>query len=250
MPSRRAALAGIAVVLALVVGVEAVKAGGTSTEEVLSVGVQPVYPVAPIVPGATACQRPLGVTESFDRVRFNVGTFGKPGPALLVSVVDQDSKQTLGWGRVVPGWVDNGTAKDVKVGTIRPGHLVAVCVRNEGSVRAYVYGDFYNGRFGTGPLGVTPTNTTNSADVDDVPMAGDESIALLRTNPPSLLARVPALFRHAAAFRPPFVGAWTFWLLAALALVGAPFALWAAVTRVADAEQPAEDGRYPDSPRP
>jgi hypothetical protein len=247
MRSRRGAAVGIAVAVVLGVGGALAGAAGSRTEEVLTVGVLPVYPLAPLVPGATACQAPLGITESFDRVHFNVGTFGRPGPPLVVSVVDQGSKRELGWGRVAPGWVDNGTAQDVNVGAVEPGRQVAVCVRNEGSVRAYVYGDYYNGKFGTGPAGVTPTNSTNSASVDDIPITGDISIKLLSSGPRSLLARVPALFRHAAVFRPALVGAWTFWLLGLLILVAAPVALWRAAVSAtmenADADpEPMRDG--------
>jgi hypothetical protein len=228
MPSRRAAAIGIGVIVLLVLAAELVAAGTSRTDQVLSVGVQPVYPVGALTPGATACQQPLGVTESFDRVHFNIGTFGKPGPPLYVSVVDQQSKAELGSGRVAPGWVDNGTAQDVNVGRIPPGHLVGVCIRNEGPVRAYVYGDFYNGRFGTGPLGVTPTNTTTSAVVDKVPLDADLSIRLLSSSPRSLLARFPAILRHLGTFKPPWVDAWTFWLLAILIVAAAPLALWRA----------------------
>ena len=241
MPSRRTALVAMAVVL--------VAAASKSSDEVESVGVKPVYPVAPIAHGATACQQPLGVTEGFSRVRFNVGTFGKPGPALAVTVRDEATLEQLGSGHVSAGWVDDGSAKDVQVGSIPTGRRVAVCVQNEGQVRAYVYGDFYNGRYGTGPLGVTPTNSTNYATVDGQEMSGDMAIALLRSSPRSLLARVPAMFVHAGSFRPPLVGAWTYWLLAALILLAAPLALWSALVRAAGSEEAPDDRRYPDSSR-
>src|SRR4051812_27669344 len=122
MSSRRTAL--VALVAVLVAGVAAVliSAASKTSTEVQKVNVLPVYPVAPIVQGASACQRPLGITESFDRVRFNVGTFGHAGPPLTVSVKDEDSLKELGSGEVKPGWVDNGGAQNVEVGTIPTGH--------------------------------------------------------------------------------------------------------------------------------
>jgi hypothetical protein len=250
MRSRRTATIALAVALLLGVGGVLVAAASKSTDQVVSVGVLPVYPVAPIVEGATTCQRPIGVTESFDHVRFNVGTFGRNGPPLSVRVVDERSGDELGRGRVQPGWVDDGTAQNVDVGTVDGGHRVAVCVRNEGPVRAYVYGNYYNGRFGTGPLGVTPSNTANFATVDGEAITGDLSLALLRSSPRSLLARVPAIFEHASAFAPAILGPWTFWLLAALILVGAPVSLWMALARAAAVERSQDDRRYPDSSRP
>jgi hypothetical protein len=249
MRSRRTALVALVALLVLGVAGVLISAASKSSDEVQSVGVLPVYPVAPIGLGATACQEPFGITESFDRVRFNVGTFGHAGPPLSVIVRDEDSDEELGHGQVQAGWVDNGTAQVVDVGSISTGHRVSVCVRNEGRVRAYVYGDYYNGAYGTGPLGVTPTNSTNFATVDDHELTGDISLALLRSSPRSLLARVPALFSHAGTFKPPVVGAWTFWLLAVLILVGAPLGLWAALSRAGDAERAPEARRYPDSPR-
>lgn len=251
MRSRRGAAIAIAVAVLLGVGAVLAAASSKSSDEVANVGVPAVYPVAPIVQGATACQAPIGITEDVNRVRFNVGTFGHTGPALTVIVRDDASKQQLGSGTVQPGWVDNGSAQNVDVGTVPSEHRVAVCVRNEGPVTAYVYGDFYNGRFGNGPLGVTPTNTTNVATVDNhVLQEGDMEFALLRSSSSSLLARIPDLFDRAVAFRPPIVGAWTFWLLAALLLVGAPLALWKALVRAGAAEGSPDDRRYPDSSRP
>lgn len=237
------------VALVLAVGGVLVAAASKSSEQVASVGVLPVYPVAPIVQGATACQRPIGITESFDRVRFNVGTFGRSGPPLLVRVLDQESEEELGSGQVRPDWVDDGSAQDVNVGTVPSGHRVAVCITNQGPVRAYVYGDYYNGAYGTGPLGVTPTNTTNSADIDHVGLLGDMSLALLSSSSRSLLERVPAIFEHSAAFRPPIAGTWITWLLAALILVGAPIALWAALVRAGRMGRSEDERRYPDSSR-
>jgi hypothetical protein len=203
--------------------------------------VNPVSPVAPVKPGATVCQQPFGISETFDRVRFNAGTFGKPGTPLVVSVSDAHSGAELGSAQINAGWVDNGTPRDVRVGPIRPGPAVAICIRNRGKVPTYVYGDYYHGAFGKGPLGVTPTNSTSVAYLDGVALEGDLALWLRSTKPHTELSWIPALFRHAAAFKPPFVGAWTFWLLALLLAVGAPLALWAALrsaTRATDASLP------------
>ena len=240
MRSRRAAIAIAAVVLAVVAG-ELVFAAGKSSDLVQSTYVNPVVPVAPVKPGASVCQQPFGISETFDSVRFNAGTFGKPGPPLYVSVTDQDSRAELASGAVRQGWVDNGEAQNVDVGSVKPGPSVSVCIRNGGQVTTYLYGDYYHGAFGKGPLGVTPTNSTNIAYVDGVPLEGDVALSLHSTEEHTRLSWIPALFRHAAAFKPPFVGAWTFWLLALLLIAGAPLALWAALrsaTRDEDASLP------------
>ncbi|MEA2412917.1 MAG: hypothetical protein QOC77_3478 [Thermoleophilaceae bacterium] len=234
---RRAAFAIAAVVLAVVIG-EIVFAAGSSTDLVQSTYVNPVVPVAPVEPGSTVCQQPFGITEAFDRVRFNAGTFGKPGPPLFVSVTDQGSRAELASGQVRRGWVDNGKAQDVSIGTVAPGPQVSVCIHNEGRVPTYLYGDYYHGAFGKGPLGVTPTNSTSVAYVDGVPLEGDLALWMHSSKPHTRLSWIPAMFRHAAAFKPPFVGAWTFWLLALLLILGAPLALWAALRSATRSDDP------------
>src|SRR3954464_3675310 len=177
MPSRRAAIAIAAIVLLVVAG-ELVFAAGKRTDLVQSTWVNPVVPVAPVKPGSTVCQQPLGVSETFDRVRFNAGTFGRPGPPLFVSVTDQDSRAELASGEVRPGWVDNGTPRNVTLGAVKPGASVSVCIRNEGRVTTYLYGDYYHGAFGKGPLGVTPTNSTSVAYIDGHQLEGDMAVRL------------------------------------------------------------------------
>ena len=48
---------------------------------------------------------------------------------------------------------------------------------------------------------------------------------LERGQPRSLLARLPDAFTHASQFKPGWVGAWTFWALAALVLIAVPLLL-------------------------
>jgi hypothetical protein len=244
MPSRRATAAAVASVLVLVLVVLAITGAGKHTDLVQTTAVNPVYPVAPIKPGSQLCQGPLGVADAFDRVRVNAGTFGKPGPPLVVSVVDQDTGAELGWARQKPGWVDNGTPRMLNVGEVKAGPRVAVCVRNEGRIRAYLYGDFYVGKGVRGPLGVTPTSSISNANVDGQQLEGDIALSLFADHEHTALSWIPAIFRHAAAFKLPFVGAWTFWLLALLLLFGAPVALWVALR---SATQNAEDPSLPSS---
>jgi hypothetical protein len=228
MPSRRAAAIAIAAVLLVAVLVLVVTGAGKRTDQVLTTGVIPTYPVAPVGPGMTVCQKPLGITDSFDRVRLHVGTFGKPGPPLVVSVLNHDTGAEVGRGVQKPGWVDNGTPRLVDVGKVKPGGEVDVCTRNEGRVNTYFFGDFYHG-VGKGHLGVTPTNSTSSADVDGTPVEGDLAVTLLSKKEHSALSWIPSILRHAATFKPDFMSPWVYALLGLLILIGAPVALWAAL---------------------
>jgi hypothetical protein len=240
MPSRRAAALAIAAVMLVVVFVLAVTGAGKRTDIVLTTAVTPIYPVAPVGPGNTVCQRPFGITDSFDRVLLHVGTFGKPGPPLAVSVLNHETGAELGRGLQQPGWVDNGTPRNIGVGKVKPGGQVDVCVRNEGRVDTYFYGDFYHGQFGKGPLGVTPTNSTSSADIDGTMIEGDLGVTLLSSKEHSALSWIPSILRHAATFKPAFMNAWVYALLGLLILIGAPVALWAALASASRASEGTE----------
>ncbi|MEA2466095.1 MAG: hypothetical protein QOJ57_221 [Thermoleophilaceae bacterium] len=244
MPSRRATAIGFAAALAI--GLAALLAGGLATRSKLvnTTGVLPVYPIAPLRMGDEACQSPIGLGDEVERVRFNIGTFGKPGPPLSVTIRDPDSQRVLGSGDVPPGWVDNGTPQEVPIGSVPEGLRVSVCVRNDGPTKAYLYGNYYNGRTANGPITLTPTITTSSATVDGFEIAGDVSLAFVSSESRSLLTRLPSAFRHASVFRPSFVGSWTFWLLFALLVLAVPAALWRALTIAGSAED--ETRRYSD----
>jgi hypothetical protein len=55
---------------------------------------------------------------------------------------------------------------------------------------------------------------------------------------------VPTMFRHAARFRPGFVGAWLFWVLGAAILLLVPLLLVRALMRSVDEDGP-ESGVRP-----
>jgi hypothetical protein len=224
MPSRRAALIGLAAALA--VGLVVLLAAGITTRGGIrtTIGVLPIYPMAPIAPGSEACQSPVALADPVERLRFNIGQFGKRGVPLTVSVRSAGTPNVLASARIAGGWADNGTPQDVRFAKpIAGDQRVSVCVRNDGRITSYVYGDLPIGSFGTGTIGVRPTNTTNEASVDGVPLPGDIALAFVSPRPRSLLSRLPDAFRHAAAFAP--VGPWAFWLLALAMLVAVPLAL-------------------------
>src|SRR3954470_8772150 len=108
MRSRRGATIGL--VAMLVVGLLALAIGGlTSRSDVVAtVGVLPVYPVAPLAGGEEACESPVALADPVDRVRFHIGTFGKPGPPLEFTVRNAGGAFTLGHGSYPGGWVDDG----------------------------------------------------------------------------------------------------------------------------------------------
>jgi hypothetical protein len=251
MPSRRATIIGVSTAFA--VGLVILVAGALATKSrvVENVGVIPLYPVAPIAKGQEACQAPIGLADDVDRVRFNVGVFGKPGVPLEVTIRAAGTAIVLGRGHVAGGWLDVGKPREVSVGHIEANQRVAACVRNLGTRRAFVYGDLYGGTVvPIGPLGLRPTPSNTSAQIDGVDIPGDIAVSFVSAKPRSLLTRLPGVFRHAAVFRPAFVGSWTFWLLFLVAVFAVPAALLVALLRSdRAADPPGPQAPAPESPR-
>jgi hypothetical protein len=248
LPSHRQAAIALAAVLLL--GLAALVTAAATKESSLNqtLGVLPVYPIAPLhAHGGTVCEQPIAVAEPIEAVRFNIGTFGRPGPALHVRV-ERWGGGPLAQGRVAPGWVDDGTPQTVPLRRVAPGQYIRVCIRNDGPIRAYVYGDLGTGTVGTELTSEPrPTVTPASASVDDVELVGDVAMWFVGDESRSLLSRVPDVFERASLFRPAFVGPWVFWVLLLGLVVLAPLALVAALrAALGSAEEPArarEDGR-------
>lgn len=191
-------------------------------------GVLPIYPVAPLAKGATVCQEPIGLADDLENVRYQVGTLGKlNGPAMDVTVTTP-SGIVLGKGHVAPGWKDVGLPHTVNVGRVKGDQEVSICIRNRGPVRAYVYGDIYAG---DAYLGARPTDSTSVARIDGQQVDGDITLWFTANKRFSLIQRIPAMFSHAAHFRPGFVGKGLYWALLAAMLLLVPFLLGRALVR-------------------
>jgi hypothetical protein len=231
---------------ALVLGFVALLLGGalTRSRQVQTLGVLPVAPVAPLRDGDQTCERDVTLAEPFTGVRFIANTFGGRGPGLAVSV-RAHSGRLLGSGRVRSGWIETeGVMKDVRVGRVEPASGISICVRNRGPGRTWIWGDSFSASKHGTRFSVRPTIAPAYATVRGK-RAGDADLSMAFTvrEPRSLLTRLPGMFRHAALFRPWFVGAWLFWALLAAMVLGAPLLLRAALARAAaedrDGDEPA-----------
>jgi hypothetical protein len=172
--------------------------------------------VASLAPHGEACQGPLSPpAEAFDRVVISLGTYGKPGQPVEVSVRDAASRRVLSSGRLAGGYPDIAEAPEhsVPVRSLTPRSAIEVCVRNAGTGKVAVYGS-------TGLA-----HRTSTAEIDGKPAPSDLAVRVERGKPRSLLARLPDAFSHAAQFKPGWVGSWTFWALTALVLLAVPLLL-------------------------
>jgi hypothetical protein len=206
-PARVAALFAGVVVLAVAV------AALVRTDDAFTLGVTNGGAVAPLRPGATACQTGIVVPPhaGFDRIVFSLGTYGRSGPPVDVAVRDDATHAVLAHGRLAGGYPDIGRAPEhtVRVGDVAAGRHIAVCFTDRGDRRVAVYGN----------AGIASRPT--SAVVAGKPADADLNVRFER-EPRSVLSLAPAIAERAALFRPGWVGAWTYALLAALMLLVVP----------------------------
>lgn len=227
---RRQALIGFAAAMAIaLVGLLAL-ALTRESRLVYTIGAGPGGPVAELRPDHEVCQGPLEPPASeFDRVVISLGTYFKPGSSVDVLVRPADDpKGVLARGRLAGGYADIGDVPEhsVAVGATTVREPVSVCVRNTGSRKVAVYG----------APGIA--HRTSTASLDGTPYNSDVAVRLERAEPRSLLARLPGAFEHASLFKGTVVGPWTFWLLAALALIAVPLLLAFAIARTLREESP------------
>jgi hypothetical protein len=221
MPRR--ALLAFGIVVAAGVIVAAALALTRESRLVYTLGVGPAAPVAVLRGGQEACQKPVDPPpQRFDRVVVSLGTFGRPGPPVDVLLrPDAPGAKTIR-GRLRGGYRDFRVTPEHAIAVSATLHAPAeICLRNRGTGRLAVFG----------APGLA--HRTSSATVAGKPIGSDVAIRLETAQPRSLLSRMPDAFRHAALFKPSWVGPWTFWVLTALVLVGAPVVMGWAVARAA-----------------
>jgi hypothetical protein len=194
-------------------------------ERVYALGVMPAQPAVELRAGDEVCQRPVAVPEgaAFDEVVVVLGTYGRRGPALGVTVSDARSGDVLGRGRLPQGYPDVAAAPEhaIDVGRVEPSGPLAICLENLGARRVAAYG----------ALGFTSTYTT--ARLDGKPLPTDLTLTLRRSEGRTLLAALPDALRHAAAFKSGVLTPVTLGLLGLIAVLAVaallPWALLRAV---------------------
>jgi hypothetical protein len=205
--------------LAMLAGVAVLVWRASADERTIAfrIGALPRGPAAVLGPGSSVCQTPIDVQEDTDAVTVPVGTSGRPGAPLTVSVHDPRGR-VLTQGTVRAGYAD-GSTQTARFRRIRAGETVSLCIRNDGREPVY-------------PLGEDVVVDTGIVQ-DGRKSTMDVTLTFLRPRRRSALDLVPSMFRHAAVFRFGWVGAWTYWVLAALALIAVPVLCAYALARAA-----------------
>jgi hypothetical protein len=234
----------IALVLVVLAGFAfmAYHATRSPTEIVYDLGVLPAGVVATLETGDEICQRPIGMPDAARGVALWLGPGGYyRGPA-KIEVRELPSKRVLATGDLRQQAIPIGLLPTRLDREVPRGADVELCLRNTGQFRLEVLGDIDTAsgivppkRF-AGRVLFNPTRSTDNAHLNrkELPFT-DMTAVFTGTESRTLLERIPSAFVHASRFKPDGVGPWTWWLLLACALVGAPLAL-AGALRAAEPE--------------
>jgi GT2 family glycosyltransferase len=198
---RNFALAAFGAVFAVALLVLGIAAGNDKGGVAFTNASAPVGEVVSLGPGGTSCER-VDAPAGFDAVRLI--TIAKTNGQQLRAVVREPASGAVigrGHGLLPAG---NGQV-GVYVGRVRGGRTIDLCLQNASARRIGLYGAPGRAR----------------ARRNGVNRAGDPTL-VFETEPRSLLHRIPDAFQRAALFKPGFLGAWSFWLLAALVLLAVP----------------------------
>lgn len=160
-----------------------------------------------LVPGGSRlCMTDLAISKESRRVRFKVGTYGKPGPALAVSV---KAAGYASQARVAAGWVDNSQL-EVPVAAPSSGRLATVCIRNEGKHKIAFYAASDRARSRVKPF------------ADGKLQTATPTLVFAEAHGESIADRAGVTAGRIAVFRGFLDHAWIVWLLAIAALVAVP----------------------------
>ena len=178
-----------------------------------SLAVRPSQPGILLQAGQEVCQRGIDVEQPFDSVSLLLATYFQPGPRLEVRVTDDRGGRVLASGVLPDGYPDSKTSVTKLSRTVPAGGRATLCVHNAGTRKVAMFSAPYS------------DNAPSSGTIDRRYIAYDLLVDFVRSKPRSTLSLIPDVFQRASLFHPSWVGAWTFWVLAALLLVGVPVLL-------------------------
>ena len=191
--------------------------------EAFTLGVQPVTPVY-VRAGSTVCQGPIDVVEDFSAVRLTIGAAVVSSPPARVDVLDARTGRRLASGTLASGYPSEAQAVRVDLAPIQAGETIRICLHVTGRSALLVYGNADAAARGT------------TATLNGRPRQMDLDIVFLREDRTSVLALTGTIMRRAALFHGGWVGTWTIWLLALLAVTAFPALLALAIRRADEPE--------------
>jgi hypothetical protein len=175
--------------------------------------------LAPMNAGQTICLHDVVMDTHSQRALFQVETYGKPTVPLRFTLTGDGYRAATS----VPAsaYKDEGI---LNLPVAAPSHdvFVQACVKNVGRRRAAL---FATTAAEPGPV---------SATLDGTPMSPNPWLAFYEAKRTSIAHRLPTIVARMDTFRPPFIGPWLLWPLAALFVLGVPAAVVLAYARALD----------------
>jgi hypothetical protein len=163
----------------------------------------PVAFVATVDGGRRVCQQDELLPAGSGALRLRVGTFGRPGPPLEVTLQAGNGAPPRR-GRVAAGWVEGDVVIPYPVVRIDEG-AARVCVRNDGTERVVVAGS---------PAGPDAARIAGGKRTQ-----GRMWLSYLRPSARSWWSETGAVATRAGIARDALPGGWTLWLWLAATLV-------------------------------
>lgn len=189
-------------------------------------------PLVPIGRGDVACARGVTLESHSEQARFVVGTLGKPGPPLMVTVRWKGAVER----RSIPGGYADNSVLGVFLDPPPGPRLASICFENRGRVSAYLHAADSTRPSGRVVFGGDVARSATT--VNGRPAPANVVLGFYEREPQSILARIPVSAERIAVFRPG--GAWFVWLLGALFVAGIPTALGWALLRASSDTAPTE----------
>lgn len=168
-----------------------------------------------VAPRATLCIADIAAEPRSEVVRIEVGTFGKPGPPLDLTVKGQGYRAVA---HEPGGYADNLT-HSIGIKPPPTAQLVRACVRNRGNGRIALYAANDSARS-------RAKVTVGAATVRPTP-----ALAFYEARKRSIAERAPVTVDRIATFRGPLSHSWLIWIVLAAFVLVVPLGVGAALSR-------------------
>jgi hypothetical protein len=167
-------------------------------------------------PGQVACLDEAVMDTHSERALFQVETYNKPTGPLRLELTGERYHAVVD---IPASSYKDEAIMNVPVPAPRRDTLVKACVTNTGRRAAAL---FTTTAAEPGPVVAT---------LDGKPAAPNPWLAFYERKPTSIAHRLTTIVSRMAIFRPPFIGGWLLWPLAALFVLGVPAASLVAYAR-------------------
>jgi hypothetical protein len=215
-PARGVALASFAVALLLFALLGVVPFVTKKRDQPASVPNPPPLSVVSldvVRPGSTLCMAGVAVDPHGQVARMRIGTFGKPGPRLQLSLSGPGYRSRAS---EAGGYADN-LLHSFTIAPPRKPQLAHVCLANRGRSKIALYAAADSAR------------SRAAVTIDGRSVTATPTLGFYEARPVSIADRMSLSVDRIATFRGPFSHVWMIWLLLALFAIGVPLGIGAAL---------------------